>query len=284
MTDRWFRLDANLFDDPRIAEIAEEHGPLGIVAYVYALCSAKRQYLTPGTITLSPVVLARDVGSKRADCEQAIGALVEAGLLVAVEQETYEVPKWLDKQPDERNAPARAKRKALHPGRKPGRPRKRPEMASNGRERSEMENDNSTIRPDDQTTIDNSTPDNSTTRSSSRPTSATPDADREECELLAELIERNGSRRPTVTAAWLQAADRMKRLDGREHDKIMEAIRWCQADEFWRANVLSMPKLREQYDRLRLAARRSPQARVEDRTAARLAAADELQRQLEETA
>jgi hypothetical protein len=31
-------------------------------------------------------------------------------------------------------------------------------------------------------------------------------------------------------------------------------IRWCQADEFWRGNILSMPKLREKYDQLRLKA------------------------------
>lgn len=119
----------------------------------------------------------------------------------------------------------------------------------------------------------------------SRPTPAAPDADSiEECEHLADLIERNGSKRPTVTAAWLLAADRLRRLDGRTHEQVMAAIDWCQGDEFWRANVLSMPKLREKYDQLRLAAQRSPQARAEDRTAARLAAADEIQRRLEETA
>lgn len=95
---------------------------------------------------------------------------------------------------------------------------------------------------------------------SSRPPSATADLDLIECEHLANLIEANGSKRPTVTKAWLQAADRMKRLDGREHGAILKAIEWCQADEFWQANILSMPKLREQYDRLRLAAGRAGRA------------------------
>lgn len=106
---------------------------------------------------------------------------------------------------------------------------------------------------------------------SSRPPSATADLDLIECEHLANLIEANGSKRPTITAAWLQAADRMKRLDGREHGAILKAIEWCQADEFWRANILSMPKLREQYDRLRLAAeraRRAPSTRDDARSAA----------------
>lgn len=107
--------------------------------------------------------------------------------------------------------------------------------------------------------------------SSSRPPSATADLDLIECEHLANLIEANGSKRPTITAAWLQAADRMKRLDGREHGAILKAIEWCQADEFWRGNILSMPKLREQYDRLRLAAGRAgraPSTRDDQRSAA----------------
>jgi hypothetical protein len=36
----------------------------------------------------------------------------------------------------------------------------------------------------------------------------------------------------------------------------MRAIDWCQDDEFWRSNVLSMPKLREKYEQLRLQASR----------------------------
>lgn len=77
------------------------------------------------------------------------------------------------------------------------------------------------------------------------------------CDLLADLIEANGSKRPTITKAWLDAVRLMITRDGREADKIERCIRWCQDDEFWRANVLSMPTLRKQYDKLRLAAQRS---------------------------
>lgn len=47
------------------------------------------------------------------------------------------------------------------------------------------------------------------------------------------------------------------RLDGRTPAQIETAIRWCQGDEFWRANIMAMPKLREKYDQLRLAAKRA---------------------------
>lgn len=74
------------------------------------------------------------------------------------------------------------------------------------------------------------------------------------CELLADLVEANGSRRPTVSNAWLVEADRMLRLDGRDPAKAERLLRWCQADPFWKGNVLSMSTFRRQYDRLRLRA------------------------------
>jgi hypothetical protein len=78
-------------------------------------------------------------------------------------------------------------------------------------------------------------------------------------ELLADLIEANGATRPTVTDEWVACIDRMIRLDRRTPGQIENAIRWAQGDEFWRANILSPRKLREQYERLRLNAMRQRQ-------------------------
>lgn len=77
------------------------------------------------------------------------------------------------------------------------------------------------------------------------------------CFLLADAVEANGSRRPSVTKRWRDAARLMLDKDKRTVDQVKRAIEWCQRDEFWRSNVLSMPKLREKYDQLRLAAQRS---------------------------
>ena len=82
-----------------------------------------------------------------------------------------------------------------------------------------------------------------------------PDADRL-CEHLADRIEANGSKRPTITRRWRDAARLMLDNDGRTEQQITAAIDWCQKNEFWRANILSMPKLREKYDQLRLEAMR----------------------------
>jgi len=79
-------------------------------------------------------------------------------------------------------------------------------------------------------------------------------------DLLADLIADNGSRRPAVTSTWVRDLERLIRIDGRTAEQVEAAIRWCQQDEFWRANVLSPAKLRKQYDRMRLQAKRAIRA------------------------
>lgn len=77
------------------------------------------------------------------------------------------------------------------------------------------------------------------------------------CARLADRIEANGSKRPAVGKKWRDAARLMIDRDGRTEQQIAAAIDWCQDNEFWRANIMSMPKLREKYDRLRLQASRA---------------------------
>lgn len=76
------------------------------------------------------------------------------------------------------------------------------------------------------------------------------------CVHLADRIEGNGSKRPTIGKGWRDAARLLIDKDGRTEDQIHKAIDWCQNSEFWRANILSMPKLRQKYDQLRLAAKK----------------------------
>lgn len=74
------------------------------------------------------------------------------------------------------------------------------------------------------------------------------------CVHLADRVEANGSKRPNITTRWVDAARLLMDLDGRTEEQIHKAIDWCQNDEFWKANVMSTPTLREKYDRLRLRA------------------------------
>lgn len=74
------------------------------------------------------------------------------------------------------------------------------------------------------------------------------------CEVLAERIEANGSKKPKITKTWTDSARRMLDVDERDPTKAENLIRWCQGNTFWRKNILSMPTFREKYDQLRLAA------------------------------
>ncbi len=88
------------------------------------------------------------------------------------------------------------------------------------------------------------------------------------CQHLADQVEANGSKRPTVTKRWRTSARLLLDADGRTPDQVRAAIDWCQADTFWRSVILSMPKLREKYDQIRLSASRgaSPGAYVAPRS------------------
>lgn len=93
--------------------------------------------------------------------------------------------------------------------------------------------------------------------------------------LLADLVEGNGSKRPTVSKEWARDERLLISKDGRD-PKLAEAlIRWAQDDEFWRSNVLSMPKFRKQFDRLRLQYERDLKAPSKGPTSADLDAFNE---------
>ena len=80
------------------------------------------------------------------------------------------------------------------------------------------------------------------------------------CDAMAASVQRRTGRAPRVTAAWRTQARLMIDRDGRTVDEVTRIIGWVEADDFWRANVLSLPKLRQKFDTLRLQAQR-PQGR-----------------------
>lgn len=82
------------------------------------------------------------------------------------------------------------------------------------------------------------------------------------CEHLRDRIVENGSRRPNISKGWRDAARLLLDKDGVSEAEAHRLIDWCQADGFWRSNILSLPKFREQFDKIRLQANRpAPQSR-----------------------
>lgn len=70
-------------------------------------------------------------------------------------------------------------------------------------------------------------------------------------DLLEELIRVRKSdffRRGN----WVHDLDLLLRVDQRTPERAEAVIRWCQADSFWAANILSGAKLREKFDQLEL--------------------------------
>lgn len=74
------------------------------------------------------------------------------------------------------------------------------------------------------------------------------------CDRLVKLMVANGCKQPEITKKWRDAARLMLDTDKREFDKAMRLLEWCQKDEFWQSNILSMPTFRRQYEQLRIKA------------------------------
>jgi hypothetical protein len=91
------------------------------------------------------------------------------------------------------------------------------------------------------------------------------------CSHLRAKIIANGCKPPTITKAWLDAARRLVEIDGRSEEQVMACIEWATGHEFWKANILSMPKLRQRYDQLRLQAQRERTPRMSNEYEAAIA-------------
>lgn len=76
------------------------------------------------------------------------------------------------------------------------------------------------------------------------------------CNVLVEHVRANGHKVGVVGETWWSACDRLMRLDGYSAEQIDWMIRWATTDEFWQANIRSMPKLREKFSTLVLQAKR----------------------------
>lgn len=69
-------------------------------------------------------------------------------------------------------------------------------------------------------------------------------------DTLDEHIAANGNRPPKRNKTNRDAMRRLLDVDDCTPDQIDWIIRWCQADNFWQANILSAAKLREKFPQL----------------------------------
>jgi hypothetical protein len=87
-------------------------------------------------------------------------------------------------------------------------------------------------------------------KSASRP-AAEPRADvKALCDRLAEMMVARGCRKPNITGRWHDAARLLLDKDGVHPQFAMDVLEWSQKSEFWKPNILSMPKFRDKWDTL----------------------------------
>jgi hypothetical protein len=103
------------------------------------------------------------------------------------------------------------------------------------------------------------------------------------CDLLWTRVRANGHTKAKVGKGWLQACDRLMRIDGYTADQIEWLIEWTMRDEFWIPNIQSMTTFREKFSTLKLQAKAAPHGRgrsfAEKRETSALALVEELERE-----
>lgn len=68
-------------------------------------------------------------------------------------------------------------------------------------------------------------------------------------QIARELFKLDGWK--ASAKPWLDAMRLLIDADERPAQEVVKVLRWCQADAFWKTNILSATKFREQYDKLR---------------------------------
>lgn len=266
----WFKIDDGFHGHPKIVGVSTSAVGLWTLAGTWA-----SQYLTDGVV---PLAMVWRLGGSQDDAD----ALVAAGLWI-VSSDGYTFHDWWDYQPDA--ASTKAKREAesegglrgnhtrWHVGR--GVVVKSCEFCKESGTRSA--NDQVGDRVPDQAPdrVGDWVPDGGPESPPNPPglgpgpsfsnekelssevavTTPRPDVERL-LDLLESEVVANGGRAPSRNGKNRDAMRLLLDKDGRSVEQVETAIRWCQADEFWRSNILSASKLREKYDQLRLTAQR----------------------------
>lgn len=234
----WFKVDDNLLTHPKFMGLSDGSVALWLRAGVWSASA-----LTNGEVPRHALRMLAERGDESAE------ELVARGLWER-SKVGYRFHDWNDYQPSPEHI-EEVRRVRREAGRQGGLARSIKQIANqidNQISSSALANQKQTPTP-----YPNPSP---KSQKNSMSTAAPRDDVERLCKHLADLIEKNGSRRPEVTNGWRNAARLLLDRDKRTEAQVMRAIDWCQQDDFWHRTVLSMPTLRKQYDRLRLAAQK----------------------------
>lgn len=200
-------------------------------------------------------------------------SLVDAGLWERA-SDGYVFYNWHEYQPrkedvDAERAASRARMRDLRAKRKQPKPLEQAEQGQafgrTGPNRSESVRNPDPVptRPDPT----QSRPSNKEEAKASSSEPERPDVERV-INSFSELLKANDIKhKPGQT--WRTAARLLIDRDGYTPDQILYVARYATADEFWKSNILSLPKLREKFEALKIKAQaaNNPQPQRMDRSA-----------------
>lgn len=277
---RYAALAAGYYDDPAIIAA----GPDAELIYIRMISWCAMHPETDGVIPL-------EVTKNRLGFTDALTRLeaLEANSLVTVDDTTVTITSWIrwngswsdiKAADDARKASAR-ERKARQRARQAA-AKTNPETASPAPEEATpipalVDTDEPAADMLEATIIDQDTD----TSDAPTPARERPDVEAV-CDHMADSVAARTGRRPRITKRWRAAARLMIDRDNRPTDQIHAAIDWVAQSDFWAANILGVPKLREKWDTIYLQARREKQnqshrvTRTEEFRARQRAKAEEL--------
>jgi len=95
---------------------------------------------------------------------------------------------------------------------------------------------------------------------------------------FSELLEANDVKHKP-SKAWHTAARLLIDKDGYTPEQIMFVARFATSDEFWKSNILSIPKLRDKFESLKIKAQAQARPKPSTGAKARLQAGFDLLQQ-----
>lgn len=101
-------------------------------------------------------------------------------------------------------------------------------------------------------------------RSKSKEVSKTNDEAMFLLDRLCDWLQKNSPRGVEVDppVAWYHEARKLLELDKVSLDYAVQILDWCQQDDFWKMNILSMPKFRKQFNQLEIKAFNQPKLKA----------------------
>lgn len=229
------KIDVGLREHPKILQAGDEAAWLFVSAILWS-----KEHDTDGLIP--EYVVPRLTGIKQP--HRAVRKLVDAGLLEVLEDGSYFVHDYLEHQ--ESSEERRSKRHAASVAGRIGAAKRWGSEAPNG------SNGNRHSEP-------HSRPDGERIAEEEEEVLPNPSCEEREdvkhlVDLLAELMLANDEKAKTSpqSKGWRDPVRLLLDRDGRTEVQVEQVIRWCQADDFWRTNILSPSKLRKQFGQLTL--------------------------------